>query len=275
MKFKDKIIDLSRPQVMGILNVTPDSFSDGGQYNSLDAGIRHAQRMVADGATFIDVGGESTRPGAVPVSEEEELERVIPIVELLVKEVDCVVSVDTSKAAVMKEAADAGAGLINDVYALTKFNSMETVAKLDIPVCLMHMQGTPETMQIQPEYDDVINEVRHFFRQRVEDCIEAGIRKNRILLDPGFGFGKTLHHNYRMLKRLNDISFDALPLLVGMSNKSMLGTLLDRKVKDRLAGNISVATIAALNGANILRVHDVKQTCDAVKIVNYLSDIEK
>ncbi|MCW8108610.1 dihydropteroate synthase [Alteromonas ponticola] len=275
MKFKDKHIDLSTPHVMGILNVTPDSFSDGGRFNSLNSALSHARRMIDNGASFIDVGGESTRPGANTVSEAEELDRVIPIIEALKKETDCVISVDTNKALVMREAVDAGATLINDVYALRNVNALETAAKLSIPVCLMHMQGNPQTMQDAPQYADIVKEIRKFFKQRVEECVKAGIKKENILLDPGFGFGKTLQHNYQLLKELNHISVEGLPLLVGMSNKSMLGKLLQREVNERLAGNVAVATIAALNGAKILRVHDVEQTCDAIKIVNYLNALEK
>ncbi|NMH58581.1 dihydropteroate synthase [Alteromonas ponticola] len=275
MKFKDKIVDLSIAHVMGILNVTPDSFSDGGRYNSISSALQHACEMEEQGASFIDIGGESTRPGAKAVSEAEELDRVIPIIEALARESGCVISVDTNKAVVMKEAAAAGAELINDVYALTRPDALSTAAQLNLPVCLMHMQGSPQTMQIDPNYSDVINDVNLFFKQRVDACIHAGIAEDAILLDPGFGFGKTLQHNYQLLKHLKEVGYGNVPLLVGMSNKSMLGNLLNNDVNERLAGNISVATIAALNGAKILRVHDVKQTSDAVKIANFLNALEK
>ncbi len=271
MKFKENNIDLSSPHVMGILNVTPDSFSDGGQYVSASTAVDRARQMVKEGASFIDIGGESTRPGALPVSESEELDRVIPVIESLAGQVDCVISVDTNKAEVMKEAVSAGASLINDVCALSQPRALEMAASLKVPVCLMHMQGNPQSMQSDPQYDDVVHDVRLFFQQRVKACVEAGIKENAILLDPGFGFGKTLEHNYQLLKNLSSLAVDGQPLLVGMSNKSMLGKLLNRDVTERLAGNIAVATIAALNGANIIRVHDVKQTVDAVKIVQYIN----
>jgi len=255
---------------MGILNVTPDSFSDGGKFSRLDLALKQAESMLAAGADFIDIGGESTRPGAADVEVQQELDRVIPVIQAVTKEFDCIISVDTSKAKVMQEAVMAGAGLINDVRALREEGALEVAVKSGAAVCLMHMQGKPRSMQHQPNYQDVVAEVKDFLLKRVEACIQAGIGKNRILLDPGFGFGKSLTHNYELLSHLEDFHQLGLPLLVGMSRKSMLGNLLGRDVDQRLAGGIATATIAAMKGAQIIRVHDVAETLDALKVVNAL-----
>ncbi|MEW9796744.1 dihydropteroate synthase [Alteromonas sp. CYL-A6] len=274
MNFRNKQLDLSAPAVMGILNVTPDSFSDGGRHQALDAALCHARDMVAAGAAFIDVGGESTRPGASAVTEQQELDRVIPVIEHIAKELDTVISIDTSKAGVMKEAVKAGARLINDVRALREPGALETAAALDVPVCLMHMQGQPRTMQQSPTYDDVVRDVSTFLTERATACMQAGIASDDIMLDPGFGFGKTLAHNYQLLNALEGIIDLGYPVLVGMSRKSMIGQLLDRSTDERLAGSIALATIAAQKGAHIIRVHDVRETADAVAIVNYLTTLQ-
>jgi dihydropteroate synthase len=274
MKFKDKTIDLTSPTVMGILNVTPDSFSDGGQFSLLDNALIHAERMVSEGATFIDIGGESTRPGADAVGEDEELSRVIPVIERLNRNVDCVISIDTSKAVVMREAVKAGAALINDVRALQEPGALQVAAESRVPVCLMHMQGEPRSMQHSPQYGNVVSDVKAFLQQRAKICEDAGIATDSILLDPGFGFGKTLAHNFSLLKHLPEIMQLGYPVLVGMSRKSMIGKLLDRNVDERLAGSISLATIAAQMRASIIRVHDVQETSDAVKLVNMLLSVE-
>jgi len=274
MQFSSHELDLSRPQIMGIVNVTPDSFSDGGKHAVLSNAIAHAEKMIAQGATLIDVGGESTRPGATPVSLSEELDRVIPVVEALRANTDCIISVDTSKPQVMTQAVAAGAGLINDVRALQAPGALAAAAQTKVPVCLMHMQGQPNNMQQQPMYQDVVSEVKGFLLARADECINAGISKDQILFDPGFGFGKTLVHNYALLKHLPTLMALGYPLLVGMSRKSMIGNLLGRKVDERLAGSITLATIAAQKGAHIIRVHDVQETSDAVNIVNMLTTIE-
>jgi len=274
MKFKDKTIDLTSPKVMGILNVTPDSFSDGGQFSLLDNALIHAERMVVEGATFIDIGGESTRPGADAVGVDEELSRVIPVIERLSNNVDCVISIDTSKAVVMREAVKAGAALINDVRALQEPGALKAAFESHVPVCLMHMQGEPRSMQHSPHYANVVSDVKTFLQQRVKACEDAGIATDSILLDPGFGFGKTLEHNFSLLKHLSDIMQLGYPVLVGMSRKSMIGKLLGRNVDERLAGSISLATIAAQMRAPIIRVHDVQETSDAVKLVNMLLSVE-
>ena len=262
-----KILDLSTPKVMGVLNVTPDSFSDGGQWVDLSAAIEHAQQMVADGAAIIDIGGESTRPGAPEVSTEDELRRVLPLVEALAPLINVPISVDTSKAEVMRQAVAAGAGLINDVCALQMPAALETAARLQVPVCLMHMQGTPRTMQAAPNYKDVVQEVAAFLHERAAVAEQAGIRPDQILLDPGFGFGKTLAHNYQLLAGLEQLP-SAYPMLVGMSRKRMLGDVLDQPVNKRLHGGLAAATIAAIKGASIVRTHDVAATVDALKITS-------
>lgn len=254
--------------VMGILNVTPDSFSDGGQFNNLDKALRQVEQMLADGACIIDVGGESTRPGAQAVNAEQELLRVLPIIEAVKQRFDCLVSIDTSKAPVMAAAVAAGADIVNDVKALTEPDCVETVARLQVPVCLMHMQGEPRTMQDNPTYNDVVEDIIDYFSRRIDICVNAGIKAHNICLDPGFGFGKTLAQNYQLLNRLEAFERLGLPLLVGMSRKSMIGKLLDNQVDERLVGSISCAVIAAMKGAKVMRVHDVKETVDALRIVS-------
>ncbi|MEJ2422910.1 MAG: dihydropteroate synthase [Candidatus Thiodiazotropha sp.] len=261
-------LDLTRPLVMGILNVTPDSFSDGGVYFDPHRALEQAQRMVEQGAAIIDIGGESTRPGASPVSVEEELRRVVPLVEALSKALPVPISVDTSKPEVMRETVAAGAGMINDIMALRLPGALEAVAQLQVPVCLMHMLGEPRTMQSAPHYDHVVSDVMRFLNDRVEACVLAGIPRERILLDPGFGFGKTLQHNLDLLHALEQFLTLELPLLVGISRKSMIGALLgDRPVNGRLNGSLAAAVIAAMKGAAVVRVHDVAETVDALKIV--------
>lgn len=266
---KGRTLDLSTPQVMGILNITPDSFSDGSCYCQLESALSHAAAMVAAGATLIDVGGESTRPGAADVSTDEELARVIPVVERIAAELDVWISVDTSKPAVMRESVAAGAHLINDVRALSLPGALAVAADAQVPVCLMHMQGEPRTMQLEPHYDDLLGDINQFFAQRIEACIEAGIARERIILDPGFGFGKTVVQNYQLLGQLADLTHFELPLLVGMSRKSMIGKLLGREVNERLAGSLAAALYAMTQGAQILRVHDVQETVDALRVFNY------
>jgi dihydropteroate synthase len=248
-------------RVMGILNTTPDSFSDGGLWTDRDSALRQAVAMVEAGADIIDVGGESTRPGSKPVSAGEELDRVIPVV-------------DTSKPEVMKEAIRAGAGMINDVFALRLEGAVETAASLAVPVCLMHMLGEPRTMQGSPEYEDVVDEVEGFLQQRADACIAAGIPPDRIVIDPGFGFGKTLDHNLTLFRSLPRLCRNGFPLLVGISRKSMLGALTGKPVEDRLAASVTAAVLAARLGAAIVRVHDVAETVDALKVALELSPIE-
>lgn len=258
-------LSLDRPHVMGILNVTPDSFSDGGNFNQIDRAMAHARQMIAEGATLIDIGGESTRPGAPDVSEQDELDRVIPVVERMVAELDVMISLDTSKAAVMREGCKAGAHLINDVRALLEPGALAAAAEADVPVCLMHMQGQPRTMQAEPHYDDLLGEVRAFFDERIAACLAAGIGRQQLLLDPGYGFGKTLAHNYQLLTWQEKLLDYQLPLLVGMSRKSMIGNLLGRSVDERLAGSLACALIGMQHGARIIRVHDVRETMDALR----------
>ena len=267
MNFAGRELDMSRCHVMGVLNVTPDSFSDGGQYNRPDAALVRARQMVADGATFIDIGGESTRPGATPVSLQEELDRVCPVVEAAARELDAVISVDTSAPEVMAETAKLGAGLINDVRALQRDGAPEVAAKAGIPVCIMHIQGEPDTMQDRPEYRNVRREVSAFLTERIRVAEQAGIRPENILLDPGFGFGKSLEHNLQLLASLEQMHILGHPLLVGVSRKSMLGHITGREVNERLPASLAAATIAAMKGASIIRVHDVRETVDAVRVV--------
>ncbi|MFM5402910.1 dihydropteroate synthase [Aeromonas veronii] len=259
-------LSLDRPHVMGILNVTPDSFSDGGHFNQIERAVAHARQMVADGATLIDIGGESTRPGAPDVSEQEELDRVIPVVERLVSECDVMLSLDTSKAVVMREGCKAGAHLINDVRALLEPGALDAAAEARVPVCLMHMQGQPRTMQVEPHYDDLVGEVKVFFDERIAACLAAGIAREQLLLDPGYGFGKTLAHNYQLLAAQRALLDYGLPLLVGMSRKSMIGNLLNCPVGERLAGSLACALIGMQHGARIIRVHDVRETMDALRV---------
>ncbi|OJB84770.1 dihydropteroate synthase [Yersinia ruckeri] len=264
---RDLTLDLSHPQVMGILNVTPDSFSDGGRHNNLENALHHAQAMITAGATLIDVGGESTRPGAAEVSEQEELDRVIPVVEALAKRFEIFISVDTSKASVMTESANAGAHLINDIRSLQEPGALDAAVATGLPVCLMHMQGQPQSMQQSPHYDDLLADVNRFFADNIERCGAAGIAKSKLLLDPGFGFGKNLAHNYQLLARLAEFHHFGRPLLVGMSRKSMIGQLLNIPPQQRVIGSVACAVIAAMQGAQIIRVHDVKETVEAMRIV--------
>lgn len=264
---RDSILDLSHPHVMGILNVTPDSFSDGGQHNELIQALTHANEMINAGATIIDIGGESTRPGAAEVSVEQELERVIPVVEAIAQRFEVWVSVDTSKPEVIRESARAGAHIINDIRSLGEPGALEAAAETGLPVCLMHMQGAPQTMQQAPKYDNLLQEVNDYFVEQIARCERAGIKKAQLLLDPGFGFGKNLSHNYQLLAHLADFHHFGLPLLVGMSRKSMIGQLLNVGPSQRLTGSLACAVIAAMQGAHILRVHDVKETVEAMRVV--------
>ncbi|WP_456417769.1 dihydropteroate synthase [Thiolapillus sp.] len=267
MDCNGKILNLDRPGVMGILNVTPDSFSDGGKYRRPEAAVAQAVQMEEAGAAIVDVGGESTRPGAAPVSVQEELDRVIPVIEALVARLEIPVSIDTSKAEVMRDAVQAGAGLINDVNALRGEGALQQAARLGVPVCLMHMQGQPRTMQQAPAYRNVLEEVKAFLGDRIAACIDHGIPRQSILIDPGFGFGKTLAHNLELLRHLD--AFEALgcPLLAGLSRKSMLGTLTGREPAQRVVASVAAAILAVERGANIVRVHDVAETVDALKVL--------
>ena len=261
-----KRLDLKQPQVMGVLNVTPDSFSDGGRFMTPAAARDHARRMAAEGATIIDVGGESTRPGAVPVPEQEELRRVIPVIEAIAGESSAVISIDTRKPAVMSAAVAAGAGMINDISALQAEGALELVARLDVPVCLMHMRGEPRTMQAAPHYRDVVPEIKAFLSERVAACVRAGIARRRLLIDPGFGFGKGLEHNLRLLKHLEDFNELELPMVVGVSRKSLIGAVLNVTAEERLYGSIALAALAVWQGAAIVRAHDVAATVQAIKM---------
>ncbi|MCE7567338.1 dihydropteroate synthase [Aliivibrio fischeri] len=263
---KNKSLLLDRSHVMGILNVTPDSFSDGGQFTHLDAALKQAEKMVNAGVSFIDIGGESTRPGAPEVSLQEELDRVLPIIEAVHQRFDTWISIDTSKAVVMEEAVKAGADLINDVRALQEPNTLEVAAKANVPVCLMHMQGQPRTMQTNPSYQDLFTDISSFLSERIDACQSVGIAKDKLILDPGFGFGKTLAHNYQLLAELERFHQFGLPLLAGMSRKSMVFKLLDVEPKMAVSGSLACATIAAMKGAQIIRVHDFEQTMDIVKV---------
>lgn len=260
-------VDLAQPRVMGVLNRTPDSFSDGGAFMDFDAALHHAEQMVRAGAAFIDIGGESTRPGAEAVSAQEEMDRVIPLIERLRREMDVPVSIDTGKPQVMRAAVAAGAGMINDVYALRQPGALETVAQLGVPVVLMHMQGEPRSMQKDPHYQDVVAEVGQFLSERVRACEVAGISRERLLVDPGFGFGKTLEHNLELLRSLHALADPDLPVVVGLSRKSSIGKLLGGvPAEGRLYGSIAAAVIAVLKGASIVRAHDVKPTVEALKV---------
>lgn len=267
-----KVLNLDTAKVMGILNVTPDSFSDGGRFTSIENALHHAQKMIAAGVDIIDIGGESTRPGAPEVSLAEELNRTIPVIKAIREQHDVWISIDTSKAEVMRQAIEAGADIINDVRALREPEALETAAHYGAPVCLMHMQGEPRTMQAQPNYSHLIEEVADFLNERVEACEKVGIPRSQLILDPGFGFGKTMQHNYQLLKQLDSFHQFGLPILAGMSRKSMIFKLLDKKPSDCLAGSLACATIAALKGAQVLRVHDVEATIDALKVVQCLQN---
>ena len=280
----DRQIDLSTPACMGILNATPDSFSDGALLNDdssknfkidLDKALTRAEAMVKEGALFIDIGGESTRPGAAIVSLQEEIDRVIPIIEALHSRIDVCISVDTSKPEVMKQAIAAGARLINDVRALSLDGAMDVVKNSNAALCVMHMQGKPETMQSTISYDDVVDEVIAFLREKVSVCKENGISPSRLLIDPGFGFGKTVEHNYRLLAELSRFSELQTPLLVGVSRKSMIGAAIDRPVDQRLAGSIAATAHALAHSAKIMRSHDVAATMDAIRVNSAISSARK
>jgi len=258
--------NLHYPAVMGILNVTPDSFSDGGDFFSPEKALIQACQMVSEGAAIIDVGGESTRPGAAVISLDDELARVIPVIEAIRAESDIPISIDTSKPEVMRAAVEAGASMINDVRALQEVGAAEMAAALQVPVCLMHMQGGPQTMQHEPQYDDVAVQVQNFLRQRIDHCVDMGLLRKLIVIDPGFGFGKTLSHNQALLRGLDQLLEFELPLLVGVSRKSMIAHMLDLKVDERLYGSISLASIAVWQGASIIRAHDVAETLQAIRI---------
>ena len=271
----NKILDLSAPKVMGILNVTPDSFSDGGFFSDIDKALQQAAKMVEQGAAIIDVGGESTRPGASDVPLAQELDRVIPIIEKINSNLDCWISIDSSKALVMREAVNAGAHLINDVRALSEDGALAAAAEANVPVCLMHMQGAPRSMQAAPEYDNLIEEVKHFLLQRVAACNAAGIKKENIILDLGFGFGKSLEHNFQLLQATKQFVDLGYPVLTGISRKSMFGQLLNRDINNRLAGSLAGALIAVQQGSQILRVHDVAETVDVIKVLQEVNSFKQ
>lgn len=260
-------LTLNRPHVMGIVNVTPDSFSDGGKFSSADLAVEHALKLIAEGADILDIGGESTRPGAAIVSLDEELKRVIPVIEALSKACNVPISIDTYKPEVMRQAITAGADIVNDVRALQEPNALQIVAQSNVGVCLMHMQGTPQTMQLEPHYVDVVSEVKQFLVDRMNAALAHDIVKNRILLDPGFGFGKTRAHNIALIQHLDELNLIGLPLLVGLSRKSVLGSIAGGDEGQRLYASIAASVISAMKGAKILRVHDVKATVDALKVV--------
>jgi dihydropteroate synthase len=266
LRCADRTLDLTTPVVMGVINVTPDSFSDGGRFFAPPAAIEQGVRLAAEGAALIDVGGESSRPGADPVNTAEELRRVLPVIEQLRVRTDAVISVDTSKPEVMRAVAAAGAGFINDVRALCAHGALEAAAASGCAVCLMHMQGEPRTMQLAPAYRDVVREVREFLTARVAACEAAGLEHARLVLDPGFGFGKNLEHNLTLLRHLEELACEGLPLLVGLSRKSMLGKLTGRAPGERLHGSVALAAIAALRGARIVRAHEVAPTLDALRV---------
>ncbi|KPK57358.1 MAG: dihydropteroate synthase [Gammaproteobacteria bacterium] len=264
--FPTRTLDLADPVAMGIVNVTPDSFSDGGQFSGTEAAVSHGLRLAEEGASILDVGGESTRPGAVPVSAQDEIGRVVPVIRKLAESVPVPVSVDTSKPEVIEAAIAAGASMVNDVRALRADGALQAAAAAAVPVCLMHMQGEPGTMQTSPTYRNVVEDVFAFLAERMEACLAAGIGEERIVLDPGFGFGKTLEHNLVLMRGLGRLLDLGRPLLVGVSRKSMIGTMLDRPVDKRLWGSLALAVMAAERGARILRVHDVAPTVDVLKI---------
>ncbi len=262
-------------KVMGIVNVTPDSFSDGGKFADIDNALAQVECMIANGVDIIDIGGESTRPGAIEVSEHDEIARVIPLLRAIKSRFDIDVSIDTSKANVMKAAIENNADMINDVRALQNKGCIEAVKDSNVEVCLMHMQGMPRTMQTNPQYGNVIDDIITFFNQRIDDCLQAGIERNRLILDPGFGFGKTLAHNYHLLANLNRFNQLGLPLLAGISRKSMIGNLLNRDVEQRLAGSLTAAIVAVQQGASIIRVHDVQESVDAVAILKAVAQYKE
>lgn len=274
LSVNDRQLVLDRPHIMGILNTTPDSFSDGGRYFTLESVMQRAEEMVAANVSIIDIGGESTRPGAAEVTEEEELCRVIPAIKALRQRYPHIwISIDTSKANVMKEAIAAGADIINDIRSLTEPNALEVAAKAQVPVCIMHMQGSPKTMQHNPSYYDVVHEVLDWLKQRVEVCLQAGIKRENIIIDPGFGFGKNLEHNYQLLAHFEQFQQLGLPVLAGMSRKSMLFKLLDKAPAECVVSSVTCASIAAMKGAHILRVHDVVETQEALAVIQKLNQV--
>lgn len=269
-----RTLDLSAPRVMGVLNVTPDSFSDGGRFIDIDAALRQAEAMLTAGAALIDVGGESTRPGASEVSVQQELDRVIPVVEKISSRFDTIISLDTSTAEVIRAGAAAGAGMINDVRALRREGALSAVVQSGLPVCLMHMQGDPATMQSTPHYIDVVAEVSEFLQQRTDACVGAGMQRDQIIWDPGYGFGKNDQHNLTLLASQKSLLPHGFPLLAGLSRKSMIGRLLGREVQERLAGSLALALMAVERGASIVRVHDVAQTHDALELWRRVTLVE-
>ena len=268
-----KILDLSEPRVMGILNVTPDSFSDGGQFISIETALTQARQMVAEGAAILDIGGESTRPGAAVVAADEEMARVVPVIEAIHAEIDIPISIDTMKPEVMRAAVSAGAGLINDVQALQRDGALAAAAELNVPVCLMHSQGMSQTMQDAPRYDNVIKEVTDFLLARVAACEAVGITRDKLILDPGFGFGKKANHNLKLMKHLSFLIDTGFPVLVGVSRKSMIGALLDVSVEERLAASLSLASLAVWQGAKLVRSHDVKETVQAIAMCHHVMQV--
>ena len=261
-------LQIDRPAVMGVLNVTPDSFSDGGRFAAVEEALRHAVQMAESGAAIIDIGGESTRPGAAEVSEQEELDRVLPILEAVCRETDVPVSVDTSKPGVMRAAVAGGAAMINDVFALQSDGALDAAVDLQVPVCLMHMQGKPRTMQREPRYDDVVAEVTQFLADRVRECREAGLAEDLVVIDPGFGFGKTPGHNIDLLANLRQLQLIGRPILIGVSRKSTLGKITGRDVNRRMPASLAAAVMAVAAGASIVRAHDVPETVDALRVAN-------
>jgi dihydropteroate synthase len=270
-----RTLELAKPQVMGVLNVTPDSFSDGGLFISVPEALQQARQMSAEGAAIIDVGGESTRPGASAVSSQEELDRIIPVIEAIHQELDVVVSVDTSKPEVMKAAVTAGAGMINDVRALREAGALQAAAEADVPVCLMHMKGEPRTMQGNPHYDDIVNEIKDFLRERIESCENNGIPGDRLLIDPGFGFGKTIEHNLTLVKRLEEFADLGKPILMGVSRKSTIGAITGRPVDQRVYASVALAALCCLAGAKLIRAHDVAATVDAINMTYAVMNVSQ
>ena len=273
LKLNNHAFDLKRPLLMGILNITPDSFSDGGKYLTLNEALKRAHEMIEEGVDIIDIGGESTRPGSEPVSLDEELKRITPIIEALKKDSDIAISVDTYKPQVMKEAIDRDVSMINDVYALRQPGAIDVIKHSKVGICLMHMQGTPQTMQINPHYTNVVSEVKSFLEARANDLLSEGVEKSRMILDPGFGFGKTFEHNITLLQDLESFKSLKLPLLVGLSRKSFIRKILNGEHDDHLSGSIAAAIFSVIKGAKILRVHDIKETKSALNIINVAQGI--
>ena len=273
LKLNNHAFDLKRPLLMGILNITPDSFSDGGKYLTLNEALKRAHEMIEEGVDIIDIGGESTRPGSEPVSLDEELKRIIPIIEALKKDSDIAISVDTYKPQVMKEAIDRDVAMINDVYALRQPGAIDIIKHSKVGICLMHMQGTPQTMQINPHYTNVVSEVKSFLEARANDLVSEGVEKSRMILDPGFGFGKTFEHNIALLQHLESFKSLKLPVLVGLSRKSFIRKILNGEHDDHLSGSIAAAIFSVIKGAKILRVHDIKETKSALNIINVAQGI--